>query len=220
MKKEPSANHAALYYQIFGLKPGRGEQRRLKIVEAFIELVATKGLDNVSFETIAKKVGMIRTHVAYYFANREELIKTAVRFTISSSQQEMIGKIELAKNWRERLALTVEGPLLWLEKNPRHASVLALFTYLCTFDPRYRQIQNSVQAIGEQRLAAAISDVPGITPQETQSLARLIQAAISGYLQLSFCSDYPLSHREVRDTLVRSATHWVEEIENRKRKKS
>lgn len=220
MKKDTNSGHAGLYFQIFGMKPGRGDEKRIRILEAFIDQLATRGLDNVSFESIAKKVGMIRTHVAYYFANRDEMIKTAIRFSISSSQQEMIGKLELAKGWRERLEIVVTGPFLWLEKKPKHAAIQALYIYLCMFDSRYRELQTSIQKMGEQRIQAAIADVPGMTELQSLRLARLMQATIAGMLQMSFASDYPWDREEVRTNLVRACISWVQEVEDRARKKS
>lgn len=199
---------SALYFQIFDLKPGRGEERKIRIIEAFIELLASKGLENTSFDTLGKKVKMTRTHVAYYFANRDELIRTAVRYAVAVGQHITIGHVQEATTWREQLRCVVEGPFEWLEKYPSHASVMALFYYLCTYDPSYRELQNSIRSMGEQRILSCFK-ASSIPSSEAILLARTIQSLMAGTLHNYFASDYPMDLDKLRKHTVKTVMQWV-----------
>lgn len=199
----------ALYFQVFGFKPGRGEERRIRIIEAFIDSVATLGLEHTSYETLAKKVRMNRTHVAYYFPNRDELIRTAVRYSISMAQQITISQVERARSWKDRLRIVVSGPFDWLDKNPKHASILLLYCYLCTYDKNYRALQNSIRSMGEQRITSCFPDAVLEGKQDIIGVTRSIQAMTAGALQNYFSADFPSTLLELRDAIVRSSIQLV-----------
>ncbi|MBI3295829.1 MAG: TetR/AcrR family transcriptional regulator [Deltaproteobacteria bacterium] len=199
----------ALYHQIFDIKPGRGEARKVKIVEAFIDLVASDGIDHISFETLGKRVKMNRTHVAYYFANRDELIRTAVRYAVAVGQHITIGHTQAATGWREKLECVVEGPFHWMERHPKHASVMGLFYYLCSCDPSYRELQNSIRSMGEARILSCLKG-SGLGHKRSVEVARQIQCLMAGVLNSFFSSDYPVPLAQLRRQTVKAAFDWVE----------
>lgn len=207
----------ALYFQVFGLKPGRGEDRRIRIIEAFIELLATEGLEKTSFDTLGKKLRMTRTHVAYYFANRDDLIMTAVRYSFSLGQQMMIDQVSTAKTWKERLSIVVSGPFNWLIKYPHHTSMITLHNYMCTYDKKYRELESNILSMGEQRILSCFADRPGLSAREAQRLARSIQALISGAVLNVSVADYSLSMKQFRDVVVETAIDWVETATRKKK---
>ncbi len=195
----------ALYYQIFGLKPGKGESRKRQIVEAFIECLAKGGLEKTSYEVVAKKVGMKRTHVAYYFENREEMIRATIRYAIAVGQQMIILRAEKAKTMKEKFKVVVEGNFYWLETHPQFVPVLTLFYHLSSCDPSYRTLQTEIRNMGEQRIMTCLSFVPGMNETIAREKARMIQSLISGALHLYFCSDYPLSFAKLRELTSKTA---------------
>lgn len=199
----------ALYFQIFGLKPGRGEKRRLAIVEAFVECLASEGLDKTSFEAIGKRVGMTRTHVAYFFANREELIFTTVRYIIATGQEILLGHLAKATTPDECLRAVIEGPFLWMEKHPHHSAVMGQFYYLCTYEKKFRDLQAMIQKGGEERLRACLSQMTDLSPAAARSLARSIQALSAGTLNYYFSCDYGVPLPKLRADTVRAAMDWV-----------
>ncbi|MCB0404368.1 MAG: TetR family transcriptional regulator [Bdellovibrionales bacterium] len=203
----------AVYYQIFDFKRGRGEKRKIQIVEALIECLATRGLDNTSFETLGKMVGMNRTHVAYYFQSRDDLVRTAVRYVFVVGQQDTITRIEKAAAGRARFQASIEGWFEWLHRHPKYASVVGLFYYLASYDKSYRSIQNSIRSMGEERILSTLTpfiEKGRITPAKARTVARSAQVLITGALFNFYASDYPLNLRQLQKQTVKDALFLLE----------
>lgn len=197
----------ALYYQIFDLKPGKGEERKLKILEAFIHQVASKGLEHISFETIGKAVKMQRTHITYYFQTRDELIRASIRYAVAVGQRQTIAETEKAKGWREKLKAVVAGPFEWINNYPEHGSVMLMFYYLSTHDKKYRELQNTIRQMGEDRILGCLEpygELKKLSLGELRALARWIQNLITGALVTHCASDYPVGLKEIRASVIRS----------------
>lgn len=201
----------ALYYQIFNLKPGRGEERKMKIVLAAIDSLAEKGLEQTTFDSIGKRLRMRRTHVAYYFPNRDELVKACIRYVVAVGQSLIIDQAMATKNWKLRLKAVVEGPFDWLEANPKHASVMLLFYSLAGHSAEYRELQNSIRTMGEQRLASCLEPLRVSGGEATaRDLARQMQALMTGSVCLLFTSDYPVSIGKLKTQVYRTCLEWAE----------
>lgn len=206
MKKTELPN--SLYYQIFSMEPGRGEQRKILIVEAFIDCVATIGLENTSFDSLGKKVGMNRTHVAYYFANREELIRTAVRYVVAAGQQVTIAHVEKAVGTKQRLEAIVEGPFEWFKVYPKHSAVMGMFYSQCTHDKALRELNNSIRTMGEQRILTCLVpflEAGKLSEGDSRELARCIQWILAGSLHGLYSTDYPLPLAKVKALAVKAS---------------
>src|SRR4051812_38892710 len=100
--KPPKKLSGALLYRILDSKPKKSDERRIRILEAVIESIATQGIEETTFESIGKKVKMERAHVNYSFANREELIKGAVKYTVAMGQQRIIEQVAKTAHWKDR----------------------------------------------------------------------------------------------------------------------
>ena len=59
-------------------RPALTEQRRQQIVDAFIRLLAEKGLEATSLDDVASTAGLQRTAIRHYVGNREALIETTL----------------------------------------------------------------------------------------------------------------------------------------------
>ena len=203
---------ASLYYQIFSIEPGRGEQRKIQILEAFIECVATQGLENTSFDSLGKKVGMNRTHVAYYFANREELIRTAVRFVVATGQQGTIAAVDRASGSKAKLQAIIEGPFDWLKQHPKHAAILAMFYSQATYDKALRELNTTIRTMGEQRLYSCLHpyvEAGKLSENDARDLARSIQFIIIGALHALYSTEYPVPNPKAKALAVKSCLQLV-----------
>jgi AcrR family transcriptional regulator len=49
-------------------------QRREQVIEAAMEIIATRGLHELSLKEIEKKTGMARGHLTYYFRHKEDIL--------------------------------------------------------------------------------------------------------------------------------------------------
>lgn len=59
-------------------RPPLKDQRRREIVRAFIELVATHGLEHVSLDDVAADAGIQRAALRHFVGNRDQLIEAAI----------------------------------------------------------------------------------------------------------------------------------------------
>lgn len=211
MKKMPLSE--PLVFQVFHVKHSKTEDKKIKIMEAVIDLLASEGFDNTTFEAIGKRVKMQRTHVNYYFSSRLELVKTAIRYAVALGQQITIGHVQKAKNWREQLTAVVEGPFEWVTQYPKHTAVMALFYQLCSYDGEFRAIQNVIRSGGEERLAACFQvpiEAGHLTVKQARELARTIQALMTGQLVNYYSSDYPIPLAALKANTVKVAFDLLE----------
>ena len=212
-KPKPIPLPDALYFKVFDVKPGKSEERKLRILQATIDCIAEKGFDQTTFDAIGERVAMTRTHVNYYFSSRDELLRTAVRYAIALGQHIIIEHVERATTWRDRLTAVIEGPFEWLDRYPKHAPVMTIFYHLCFCDPFYRQVQNVIRQGGEDRMLACLQtpvDAGSLSRKRAVELARSIQSLITGtLLNLSSC-DYPIPLAEARKLTVRQSLAWVD----------
>ena len=203
----------ALLFQVFDVKRSRSEERKIKILEAFIDSIATRGFDHTSFESLGKTVGMQRTHVNYYFNSRDELMTTAIRYAVALGQQITIEHVQKATNWKDRLKAVVEGPFEWLERYPKHGAVMALFYYLCAYDPNYRKLQNLIREGGEKRIVACFQtlvETGKVSSKKAIEIARTIQSLMAGNIVNYFAADYPVSLKVVKANTVKLARELIE----------
>jgi len=59
-------------------RPSLKDQRRREIVDAFIELVAARGLEHVSLDDVAADSGVQRAALRHFVGNRDDLVAAAI----------------------------------------------------------------------------------------------------------------------------------------------
>ncbi|MBV9711803.1 MAG: TetR family transcriptional regulator, partial [Ktedonobacteraceae bacterium] len=90
---EPIHSHYTLTMRIKDKPDGQNQPtfteaaRRTQIIECAIETIATLGYAQASLAQIAKRAGISKGVIVYYFKSREELIKQVVKaiFTDAAS---------------------------------------------------------------------------------------------------------------------------------------
>jgi AcrR family transcriptional regulator len=199
----------ALYTQIFNVKPGRGEERKIRIVKTMIECLASKGLEETTFDVLGKKLKMRRTHVAYYFANRDELVMAAIRYVVAVGQSVSIEHSARAKDWRGRMKAVIEGPFEWLTQNPEHACVMTLLYNLASHSKPYRELQSTIRNMGEERMVSCL-EPSGIAVAKAREIARAVQAMMTGYLVGYFSSEYPIPLPKLKAQVVKLSFEWID----------
>lgn len=59
-------------------RPRLFDERHAQIIDAFIELVGTRGLERVTLDDVARQAGIARTALRHFVGNRDRLIEAAV----------------------------------------------------------------------------------------------------------------------------------------------
>jgi AcrR family transcriptional regulator len=161
--------------------PTPGERKRAEILESVVAILAERGLDELTFESVGKATGMARSHVVYYFKSRDELVLAALRYCSLSAGEIIDSQVGQAKDWQDALALYVEGNFEWIRRNPAHATIYLLMYYLARLNPVYRKLHSEIRQAGADRLEAVLNTRPGAKGSQT-ALAKAIQALVTGQL--------------------------------------
>ena len=99
-----------------------GADKRTRILEVTIDLVAEFGYHGVSFAKITKRAGLSSTRlVSYHFDSREALMREALAHVVDRAQSVMRPRIDEAPAARDRLAAYIRSNLDFLANWPAGA---------------------------------------------------------------------------------------------------
>jgi len=168
--------------ELFEFKLKKGDQKRLEIIQAAIECMATIGFEMTTYEAIAKLIGTRRAHVNYYFKDKTEIILSCIHYIVANYQQTSIAHIEKAKTGKQMLDHYIEAPFIWAKKHPDELAVMLLFYYLCNIRPEYKELHDQVRAGGVARITYILKN--GLELDESDEVidlyAKNIISLISG----------------------------------------
>ena len=160
-------------------KPSPSESRRSEILDAVMRILAKQGVDELTFERIGKEAGMARSHVVYYFQNREALVKAAIEFAAASAQGIIEAELAEGEGVDDRLRRYVRGNFEWIRRHPEHATVYTLLYYLACFKAEYRELHDGIREAGARRIER-ILEKGHWKPRARRGLAKAIQAIVTG----------------------------------------
>ena len=191
-----------IYALLFERKPDKGERAKAEIIDATVRLLATRGFHETSFETIAKEIGVGRSHVAYHFADLEELLAAAIRLITLTAQSITVEELKKGdEGWESLVTGYVSGAFYWIQRNPAHFSLLMLFYHLSTIHPRFRKLHTEIRAAGRKRIHDVLlrSEIgAALGPEGCAEAAALIQGQITGTLVEFGTTDSPVRLEELR----------------------
>lgn len=169
-------------YDLFDLSPRKGDLKKLQIVKASIECLATLGFDNTTYDAIAQKIGTRRAHIAYHFSDKNDIFLSSIKYIRSTHQQIILENIEKSKSPREMLLAYVESTFVWAIKHPHQLSVMLLLYYLCTYKKDFRKLHNQIRKSGAERIGYILSQNIDLklTSLKISFLSKSIQNIISG----------------------------------------
>src|SRR4051812_15789599 len=131
------SDNSHLYSQILEFKPRKADLRRMAILDAVIDCIAEKGILNLTAQEVGRQAKMRRSHVTYYFPNQDKMLEAAIKFVVSTGQEITVAYVTAAQTPRARLEAMVQATFVWLERYPKHASVMLLLHYYGSCDSRY-----------------------------------------------------------------------------------
>jgi TetR/AcrR family transcriptional regulator, transcriptional repressor of bet genes len=186
MPKKPSKNSSkdlALYAQFLDFKPRKGDLRKLEILDAAIDCLGEEGIHRTTFESIGKKLGIGRAHVAYHYPDLENLFEAAIKFCISNVQNLTVDAVSATESDEEKPAAFINATFEWAQRYPNQTSVLLLLYYLASVDKRFKKLHDNVRKLGAQRIEAVIKKVvPKKTTTKPAAMAKAFQALLTGHL--------------------------------------
>lgn len=150
----------ALTYKNPSLYTPRGDSRRIAILEATVDAIATGDLAEVNFERIAKRCKIRRSLIVYYFEDPASLLRSTVEYALSFGQEFAVAHLTEASTSESRLTAFVHANFVWLEKYPKHAAVFGLLNYLAVCAPSYQALHKALSDMAERRLGAILLGGP------------------------------------------------------------
>lgn len=214
---EPSSSTNPVLFKLFGDKLGKGDRRKKEIVEAAIECIGTVGVANTSYESIGKRLGIGRAHVAYHFPDFEKLMEMVIQYRTDTAQSIVVDLVEAAQTWQDAVRAYVDGPFFWIERHPNQASVLMLLYYYGSYEPKYRTLHTQIRKTGLARIEAILTPVirkrfssPTRYRKEANELARAIQALITGNVVNWITCESEVSLAQLREQTYRKSIDLVE----------
>ncbi|MEZ4751140.1 MAG: TetR/AcrR family transcriptional regulator [Bdellovibrionota bacterium] len=180
----PKNDRETILRRILEFQPSKADRRRASILEAVIEGIG-EGLEGSTVERISQRTKMRRSHVQYYFKNREEMLESAIKFAISTSQEINVEYLKDLDSPEAMLRTYVEATLEWFVREPSHRSVMALLLYFSTCFPQYRHISTQIAKSGEDRIVAILKakkSKKGKGEKAARALAKTIRLLVVGAL--------------------------------------
>lgn len=103
-----------------GSRRWRGEDRRAALVETAAALLVEEGIDAVSMDAVASRVGVSRPLVYKHFANRDELLVAVYQEKASQLEAAIAVAVRQARGFEDKLRTLIR---LVLEAMSTHGSI-------------------------------------------------------------------------------------------------
>jgi AcrR family transcriptional regulator len=150
------------YFRLYEMQPRKGDLRRIEIILASIRLIAKTGLTDLSLDSVAKSLEVRRSHVAYYFATKRELLDAVVKLVIATGQDIVVESVRSAESAEAGIRKHIEGHYLWLTKYPEHAPVMLMFYFLASHDTFFCNLNKEVFRKGRERIQGMLDQLPKV----------------------------------------------------------
>lgn len=172
-------NFETRIHQLFEFRLSKGDQKKMEIVQATIDCLAELGIEKSSFEAIAKKIGTRRSHITYYYKDKDEIYFDIYKFIAGTYQEYSIKHLENAKNSKDKLARFLDAYFDWAHNEQKQLNAMFLLYYFCYHKPEFREINQKIREGGVQRISFILREQFELSPKKSVLLAKGIQAIMS-----------------------------------------
>jgi AcrR family transcriptional regulator len=188
-------------------KPTKGALRKIEIIEAALCVIASEGIDRLTFESVGQKSRIGKSHVAYHFPNREELVKAVINYVYTTGQATVVECLEMEKRPERRLQAYIRGTFQWIESHPNHIPVIALLLSFGSVSRSYRKQQTKIRNVGAERIYFIVKGMKKTkkSVKELKEISETIQAIILGNVMYYGAADTKLTIDELSSRTYRMA---------------
>jgi AcrR family transcriptional regulator len=163
-------------------------QRKFQIIEAFTELVAKKGIHQVSHADIAKECGITRQLVDHHFPDANSLIILSYKYIYAGWQKFAADGLVVKSGFSSQLKGYIRGAVQWMIEKHSHARFLVQFYAVVQLDPVLSAFLERNVKIGQERLTALLLSgqseglFQGLSEETLAARASSIQVQVFGFL--------------------------------------
>lgn len=172
----------SVLYEVLEVRPSKTEEMRARIIETTIEVIATTGIENASFDNIGKKLKMKRSHIAYYFKTRDELIELVLTYITTLTQRITLNLLEDAQTPQEKFKATVGAAFLWATRYPDHVAAYLFYYSMCGREKKYQDRFVEARMVGAQRMQETLANLRGKKDGDLLNIATAVQGFVLGSL--------------------------------------
>lgn len=177
-----------LLLQVMEVAPRKGDLQKARLIQAAIEAIAKDGIENASYDNIGKELGMRRSHVAYYFKDKDQLLMTVMRYIVGNNQRLAVERLAQASTSRERLLAISSAAFEWARSYPDQVAVYMTFYVSCAVKPEFREYFSEFRTLALDRLVLLIQEDVKVKPSEAIEIANTIRGLILGSIFEYFAS--------------------------------
>lgn len=156
-----------------------------------LALIAEQGVGALAVEALARRLGVTKGSFYWHFRTREALLQAALERWEEYGEREVLGKMELISDPRQRLPELFRRVAHELQPHRVYAALLKALDH--------PQVVPVMARVSQRRMdfLNAMYREAGLEPVTALHRARLTYAAYVGFLQLNFTLGLPrLSHDE------------------------
>jgi AcrR family transcriptional regulator len=167
------------------VKVTKSDRTRLRCLLAVIQIVAERGLGDLSWESVAQRSQVSRPLVKKYFSSKTELILETAMIARHDFQMELVAELERQSSPQEKFKAYITKMLAWPRLYPEHAAFWISFYHYCCLDQRCRVTNLELVQMGQRRIANLLqscnpkSESSDVT-NEAMELARVVQMYLTG----------------------------------------
>tara|TARA_B110001454_G_C12723278_1_gene436233 strand:- start:31792 stop:32409 length:618 start_codon:yes stop_codon:yes gene_type:complete len=172
-----------IYYYSIDHKMGKADKRRLSIIQAAIKSMASEGYEGVNFERLSRKMKIRRSHIVYYFKDRNELVVAMVRYVVALAQELTVQHLSKKKTIEDKIHGICEATFLWADEYREHIQILVTFYALCGSQSTFRKLNTELKEVGSARIAELLKMYDSKdSAVHIRNKARSIQSTIAGHV--------------------------------------
>lgn len=198
--------------KIIMLSDSKGHLTKQRIVEAAVRSLVRGGIETSTFETIAKEAKLSIPLVKYHFSNKNYLLELAIHHVLNTESAYTQSHIAAAKTPQDKLKAWIEGDLRWIDEHPDHRSIDALFDYLCTKSPAWRDIYRSIREQSLAKLVGLVQEslvAQGLSFAQAREHAHAVRNMAIGFVIEYQCLWGTPEAKEVRKLAARKVVEFA-----------
>ncbi|HNR89297.1 MAG TPA: TetR/AcrR family transcriptional regulator [Spirochaetota bacterium] len=122
----------------------REERRKIQIVQAAYEVIATKGYNNFTIEDIANQAGLSKGGVLHYFKTKEDILIHLLEQIYMIIEKTIRKRAEKYQSPERKIKAIIIGYVTIAKKQPAFYRVMADFWAQITINERIRDINTKI----------------------------------------------------------------------------
>lgn len=181
------------------------EARKDQIIGAALELINEKENAAISIGDIARKTGISKGNITYYFKTKDEIIRHVLIKIIQITAEEIVTKVERKRSYRNKITTYVSLLLAyWMNKRHGYECMVQLLSSLTAPEEKEKFHKNVLRAtVGYiDKLLKGGVQAGEFKISDTKETALLIHSSIDGVLYYWILDDRFCNYNKVAKKVV------------------